>query len=115
MICTYKPKTYIFVGYDHGEFGYRCYDQIARKLIHNRDVIFVKDQTIEDISKVEKSNLIDNHIIDLDSDPMIREVTQSYIAQEDLDIEQVIVNNEVDVNHDVIIPEIDLEQRSICL
>ena len=46
---------------------------------------------------------------------MIRETTQDDIAQEeeeheDVDMEQIIVNNEVDVHHDIIIQEIGLEQ-----
>ena len=111
-----KSKPCIFVGYGHDEFGYRCYDPIAKKLVRSRDVIFVEDQTIEDIDKVEKSSSsIDDNLIDLDPVPMIRETTQDDIAQEeeeheDVDTEQTIVNNEVDVNHDVIIQEIGLEQ-----
>jgi hypothetical protein len=76
-------KPYIFVGYGHDEFGYRCYDPIAKKLICGRDIIFVEDQTIKDIDKVKKFNSsINHHLIGKDPTPMIREVTQGDIAQE---------------------------------
>ncbi|KAH7564895.1 hypothetical protein JRO89_XS09G0058800 [Xanthoceras sorbifolium] len=36
------------------QFGYRFYDPVHKKLLRSRDVVFVKDQTIEDNDKVEK-------------------------------------------------------------
>lgn len=36
------------------EFGYMLYDPVGNKLIRRRDVVFMEDQTIEDIDKVEK-------------------------------------------------------------
>jgi hypothetical protein len=33
------------------------FDPIARKVVRSRDVVFVKDQTIEDIVKTEKKVL----------------------------------------------------------
>jgi hypothetical protein len=108
-----KSKPCIFVGYGHDKFGSRCYDPIVKKLIHNRDVIFFEDQTIEDICKVKKSNSsIDDHLIDLDSALMIKEVSQGNILtqeekqhDQDVDREQITVNNELDLNHDVITPK----------
>jgi hypothetical protein len=108
-----KSKPCIFVGYGHDEFGYRCYEPIKKKLIHRWDVIFVENQTIENTDKVEKSSSsINDHLIDLDPIPTVREVTQGAdIAQEqdqheDVDIEKISIDNEVDVNNNVIIPEI---------
>jgi len=50
-----KTIECIFIGYGHDEFGYRFYDHVEKKLVRSRDVIFVEDQTIEDIGKTEKS------------------------------------------------------------
>jgi hypothetical protein len=49
-----KSKQYIFIGYGHDEFGYRLYDPLWKKLIRSCDVVFMEDQTIEDIVKVER-------------------------------------------------------------
>ena len=50
-----KIRECIFIGYGHDEFSYRFYDPVEKKLVRSRDVIFVEDQTIEDIGKTEKS------------------------------------------------------------
>ncbi|VFQ78825.1 unnamed protein product [Cuscuta campestris] len=49
-----KTRQCIFVGYGHDEFGYRLYDPVEKKLVRSRDVIFMEDQNIEDIQKMEK-------------------------------------------------------------
>ncbi|CAL1407753.1 unnamed protein product [Linum trigynum] len=49
-----KAKPCIFMGYGREEFGYRLWDPIARKIIRSRDVIFLEDETSEDVERVEK-------------------------------------------------------------
>ena len=49
-----KTRQCIFIGYGQDEFGYRFYDPVEKKLIRSRDVVFFKDQTIEDFNKDEK-------------------------------------------------------------
>ncbi|VFQ96519.1 unnamed protein product [Cuscuta campestris] len=49
-----KTRQCIFVGYGHDEFGYRLYDPVEKKLVRSRDVIFIEDQNIEDIQKMDK-------------------------------------------------------------
>ena len=64
-----KTKQCIFIGYGQDELGYRLYDPIGKKLLRSRDVVFVEDQTIEDIEKVEKAE--PQHSSDLiDVDPV---------------------------------------------
>lgn len=50
-----KLKQCIFIGYGQDEFGYKLYDPIGKRLIRSHDVVFMKDQTIEDIDKMEKT------------------------------------------------------------
>ena len=52
-----KTRKCIFIVYGHDEFGYRFYDPVEKKLVRSCDVIFVKDQTIEDIGKTENQSL----------------------------------------------------------
>jgi hypothetical protein len=44
-----KTRQCIFLGYGGNQFGYKLFDPIARKVVRSRDVVFVEDQTIEDI------------------------------------------------------------------
>ena len=44
-----KTKQCIFLGYSNEEFGYRLWDSATKKIIKSRDVVFFKDQTIEDL------------------------------------------------------------------
>ena len=46
-----KTRQCIFLGYGGDQFGYKFYDPVARKVVRSRDVVFVEDQTIEDIGK----------------------------------------------------------------
>lgn len=48
-------KNYVFVGYGHGDFGYKLLNLVDRKIIRSYDVISFEDQTIEDSGKIEKS------------------------------------------------------------
>ncbi|GMH04123.1 hypothetical protein Nepgr_005962 [Nepenthes gracilis] len=52
-----EPKIMhcVFLGYGEDEFGYRFYDPKGKKLVRSRDVVFVEDETIEDIGKEQKS------------------------------------------------------------
>ena len=49
-----KTRHCIFIGYGLDEFGYRLYDPIEKKLVRSCDIIFIENQTIEDIDKAEK-------------------------------------------------------------
>ena len=51
-----KSKECIFLGYGHEEFGYRLWDPVARKLIRNKDVMFLKDHIVGDVKKSDKSH-----------------------------------------------------------
>ena len=71
-----KARQCIFIGYGlDGEFGYRLYDPVQKKLVRSRDVVFIEDQTIDDIDKTEKvdsqgsGDLIDVNPVPLDSSP----------------------------------------------
>ncbi|GMJ10476.1 hypothetical protein HRI_004716700 [Hibiscus trionum] len=71
-----KTRQCIFIGYGlDGEFGYRLYDPLQKKLVRSRDVIFVEDRTIDDIDKTKKANsqdsdeLIDVNPVPLDPSP----------------------------------------------
>ncbi|KAJ0090897.1 hypothetical protein Patl1_13561 [Pistacia atlantica] len=50
-----KTRRYIFIGYGLDEFGYRLYDPIERKLVRSHDVVFMDNQTIQDVEKAEKA------------------------------------------------------------
>ena len=47
-------QSNIFIGYGLYEFGYKLYDPIEKKLVRSCDIIFMENQTIEDIDKSEK-------------------------------------------------------------
>ena len=49
-----KAKSSIFLGYGHEEFGYRVWDPMSRKIVRSRDIVFLKDQLVDDDDKVEK-------------------------------------------------------------
>ena len=110
-----KCKECIFIGYGQDEFGYRCYDPIQRKLIRNRDVVFVEHQTIEEIEKMQGSNTqIDGDLIDFDPIPTTEDATHGDASQQDEDHEHVdepgIIDNRVEANHDVISPQTGIER-----
>ncbi|KAD5961372.1 hypothetical protein E3N88_12845 [Mikania micrantha] len=48
-----KTKPFIFLGYGQDEFGYRLYDPVLKKLVRSRDVVFMENQTLKDIEKVQ--------------------------------------------------------------
>jgi hypothetical protein len=51
-----KTRQCIFLGYRGYQFGYKLFDPIARKVVRSRDVVFVEDQTIEDIVKTKEKS-----------------------------------------------------------
>ena len=66
-----KAKQCIFLGYAHEEFGYRLWDPVDKKIIRSRDVVFLEDQTLEDIQKkAEKpKSSVDERPVNLDPVP----------------------------------------------
>ena len=53
-----KSRPCIFVGYGQNEFGYKLYDPIVKKLIRNHDVVFLENQTIDDIGKTSSETMV---------------------------------------------------------
>ena len=64
-----KAKPCIFLGYGHEEFGYRLWDPLSRKIVRSRDVVFLKDQLLDDGDKVEKASSFTEIVIRID--PMV--------------------------------------------
>ena len=52
------------------EFGYKLFDPIAKKVVGSSDVVFVEDQTIEDIVKTKVQVPQQEPLVDLDPIPM---------------------------------------------
>ena len=50
-----KTQQCIFVGYGQDQFGYRFYDPVQKKLVRSYDAVFIENQTIEDVDKMEKN------------------------------------------------------------
>jgi len=48
-----KTRQCIFLGYGLDEFEYKLFDPIAKKVMRSHDVVFLEDQTIEDIVKTK--------------------------------------------------------------
>ena len=110
-----KSKQCIFIGYGQDDFGYRCYDPVGKKLIRRRDVVFIEDQTIEDIDKVEtSSSSSDGDLVDVDPIPMADGDTHESASQQEEqhedDGESMNVDDRVDTNYDVVLPERSLER-----
>lgn len=49
-----KTKPCIFLGNGYEEFGYCLWDPVEKKLTKSKDVVFLKDQTIEDMETAKK-------------------------------------------------------------
>jgi len=64
-----KTRQCIFFGYGLDEFGYKLFDPIAKKVVGSRDVVFVEDQTIEDIVKTKVQVPQQESLVDLDPIP----------------------------------------------
>ena len=50
-----KKKQCVFLGSEDDEFGYRLWDPKEKKIVKSKDVIFFKNQTIEDFEQKEKT------------------------------------------------------------
>ncbi|KAJ0042674.1 hypothetical protein Pint_18583 [Pistacia integerrima] len=62
-----RTRQCIFIGYGLNEFGYRLYDPVEKKLVRSHDVVFMEDQTIQDVEKEEKVRpQYSDGLIDLD-------------------------------------------------
>ena len=48
-----KTRQCIFLDYGLDKFGYKLFDPVAKKVVRSCDVVFVEDQTIEDIVKTK--------------------------------------------------------------
>ena len=64
-----KTRQCIFLGYGLDEFGYKLFDPIAKKVVRSCDVVFVEDQTIEDIVKTKVLVPQQDPLVDLDPVP----------------------------------------------
>ena len=53
-----KAKQCIFLGYGHEEFGYRLWDPLSRKIVRSRDVVFLKDQLLDDGARLRELVLL---------------------------------------------------------
>ena len=51
-----KAKPCIFLGHGYEEIRYRLWDPMSRKNVRSRDVVFLKDQFVDDGDKVEKAS-----------------------------------------------------------
>ena len=73
-----KAKQCIFLGYGHEEFGYRLYDPVDKKVVRSRDVVFLEDQTIEDIDKLESAESSTNDLVDLNplDPPIVHDINE---------------------------------------
>lgn len=72
-----KTRQCVFIGYGQDEFGYRFYDPVQKKLVRSRDVVFIEDQTIQDIEKIDKTvPQYSDDLIDLDPVPLTHVPTQ---------------------------------------
>lgn len=65
-----KTRQCIFIGYGTDECGYKFYDPVSKKIIWSRDTIFVEDQTLKNIDKIEKLVvLLNDDVLDLVINP----------------------------------------------
>ena len=80
-----KSKQCIFLGYGRDDFGYKFWDPVDKKIVRSRDVVFLEDQTIEDIEKEEKPKQVTHGFIDVEPKPpaiiMIRSVRERHPSQ----------------------------------
>ena len=63
-----KSRPCIFVGYGQDKFGYRLYDPVAKKLVRSRDVVFLENQTFDDVEKTDSH--IHDDLTDFESIPI---------------------------------------------
>ena len=102
-----KTRQCIFIGYGEDEFCYKFYDPVEKKLVRSCDVQFMKDQTIEDINKVERttpgkdSNVTDGNPMRLPSYNLENVEKEAQYDQQhgDVDDQQVGSGVEVPTDH----------------
>ncbi|KAL9254956.1 Retrovirus-related Pol polyprotein from transposon TNT 1-94-like protein [Drosera capensis] len=56
-----KTRQCIFLGYAQDELGYQLYDPIEKTVVRSHNVVFMEDQTIDDIDKLEKTTPMKNN------------------------------------------------------
>ena len=79
-----KTRQCVFLGYGQDEFGYRFYDPVEKKLVRSRDVVFMEDQTIQDILKTDTPvPQCSDGLIDLDPVPLTHVPTEVRDVQDD--------------------------------
>ena len=71
-----KTQQCIFISYGQDEFGYRLFDPVEKKLVRSRDVVFVENQTIQDIENGNSVSDDNNGLVDLSSASSISLPTQ---------------------------------------
>ncbi|QHO13807.1 Retrovirus-related Pol polyprotein [Arachis hypogaea] len=86
------------MGYGHEDFGYRLWDPVSKKIVRSRDVIFLEDQTIEDLEKTDKPITV-RHSANYEPGPSTRSP---------VDGRDVQVDNDGDDLHDEPTPQPDL-------
>ena len=47
-----NSKQCVFLRHAHDEYGYRLRDPVDKKIVRSRDVVFLEDQTIEDMRRL---------------------------------------------------------------
>ncbi|KAI4334942.1 hypothetical protein L6164_013639 [Bauhinia variegata] len=91
-----KTRQCVFISYGHDDFGHRFYDLVKKKLVRSRDVIFMEDQSIEDIDKAEKSKSSSvGGLVDLDPTPTLVSMTLDVVEHDNNDehVQDVQVEN----------------------
>jgi len=103
-----KSRQCIFIGYGLDEFGYKLYDPVEKKIIRSRDVVFVEDQTIQDIqkSKMNSGSEVHHDLVDLNSFPLTRAPVQVDELQQEGDAHVPV---EVDADDVTSEPEISTD------
>lgn len=86
------------MGYGNGEFGYRLWDPAGKKVIRSRDVVFLEDETFEDLGKVEKLKPTSQPFIDFSPipSPVVNSDhggdTRSHETETEVEVEHEIEN-----------------------
>mgnify|MGYP004717523143 CR=1 FL=1 len=55
--------------YAYEDFGYRVYDHVEKKVVRSKDVVFIENQTIEDIDKGDNPKFSDDIPASSNQDP----------------------------------------------
>ena len=109
-----KSKRCIFIRYGQDEFGYKCYDQVERKVIRSRDVVFFESNYWRHWKgkSIQHSNRWWSYWFWPNSTKYATygDASQQDEGREDVD-EPVIIDNRVEANQDVILPLIGIEPR----